>query len=90
MSVSVEEQKAELLDLQEKLLKIANLQADNTLKAMQETYTRTQEAYAHVQAAYTQTQNRLAPWQLVVSAATAGAALAGAFTAAGVALAHWL
>ena len=53
------------LDLAEKVLKLANLQADTALK---------------------ETQDRLAPWQLVVSAFTAGAAAAGA----AVALGHWL
>ncbi len=55
------------MELMEKYLKIANLQADTVLK---------------------ETQNRLEPWKLVVSAMAAGGVLGGAIVGGFAAILH--
>ena len=57
----------ELLELSEKLLKMANLQADTALK--------------EAGLALTRAQTRFLPWQIVSASMTAGAALMGAAVA---------
>ncbi len=77
---------AEIQELNEKLFKILNLQADAALKEAQLRLAALQSRNLHADTGPKREQQRLAPWQIWTSAVTAGATLGGALMALG----HWL